>query len=163
MNMVSSNPRGGFVFPDGSEGKSSACARYTLEGGVTINLDALAHVGTVFNHASAKLGEFYRKLEEAQRIMHVGYWEWDLQTNRMIWSDELYRIFGMQPQERPMFGAPQEMIHPDNRGFVNQAVERALAGGARFDVEARIIRPKGEIRSVHGMADVKKTRQVAPS
>ena len=46
------------------------------------------------------LGESERKLEEAQRLAHVGYWERDPDTDLITWSDETYRIFGLQPQER---------------------------------------------------------------
>jgi PAS domain S-box-containing protein len=125
--------------------------------------DELAHVGAVFNQASTKLGELYRKLEEAQRIAQVGYWEWDLKTDRIIWSDEIYRIFGMRPQECPIdLAASRQRIHPDDWPFVAEAVKEALAGGARFDVEARIVRPTGELRIVHSMADVKRDASGRP-
>lgn len=48
---------------------------------------------------SRELQESKARLEEAQRVAHVGYWVWDLQTNHLIWSDETYRIFGLRPQE----------------------------------------------------------------
>jgi hypothetical protein len=51
---------------------------------------------------SRDLQESKTKLEEAQRITHVGYWEWDIATNGIKWSDETYRIYGMRPQECPM-------------------------------------------------------------
>src|SRR6202167_3393096 len=55
------------------------------------------------------------KLEEAQRIAHVGYWEWDLTSNRVIWSDETYRIYGLRPQEYPIeIGVVRKMIHPED-------------------------------------------------
>src|SRR6202034_1553294 len=51
---------------------------------------------------SRDLQESNARLEEAQRVAHVGHWEWDLETNVVVWSDETYRIFGLKPQERPM-------------------------------------------------------------
>src|SRR5207253_2958520 len=70
--------------------------------------DELASLGRVFNEAAGKLRSLYdnledskAKLEEAQRITHVGYWEWDILTGHVNWSDETYRIFGLRPQERP--------------------------------------------------------------
>jgi len=51
---------------------------------------------------SRDLQESKSKLEEAQRITHVGYWEWDVLTDRVNWSDETYRIYGLRPQEYPM-------------------------------------------------------------
>src|SRR5262245_4070995 len=82
------------------------------------------------------LGESERKLEEAQRLAHVGYWERDLATNRYTWSDETYRIFGLRPQERILsFGEVQELLHPADRQMRAAAVAEALQGGPRFDVE----------------------------
>jgi len=50
-------------------------------------------------HSEAYLVDSKAKLEDAQRIAHVGYWEWDLTSNHVIWSDETYRIYGLQPQD----------------------------------------------------------------
>src|SRR5229473_491867 len=51
---------------------------------------------------SRSLQESKARLEEAQSVAHVGYWDWDLETGEIIWSDETYRIFGFKPQERRM-------------------------------------------------------------
>jgi hypothetical protein len=50
---------------------------------------------------SSDLQDSKAKLEEAQRIAHIGYWEWDLTSNRVIWSDETYRIYGLRPRSIP--------------------------------------------------------------
>ena len=98
------------------------------------------------------------KLEEAQRNTHVGYWIWDLQTNRLTWPDETYRIFGLRPQERPIdLGAFQEMVHPEDREFLRRATQEALRGvEAPVDVEFRIVRPSGEVRTVHSKGGMKR-------
>src|SRR5882672_10000620 len=97
------------------------------------------------------------KLEEAQRIAHVGYWEWDLTSNRVIWSYETYRIYGLRPQEYPIdIAVLRNMIHPEDLEFVFRVAEEALRAGLRTDVEHRIIRPSGELRTVHSQGDVKK-------
>ena len=101
------------------------------------------------------LGESERRLEEAQRISHVGYWERDLATNRYTWSDENYRIFGLRPQERILsFGEVQELLHPADRAMRAAAVQEALRGGRRYDVEYRVIHPNGEVRFVRSVGDV---------
>jgi PAS domain S-box-containing protein len=101
------------------------------------------------------LGESERRLEEAQRISHVGYWERDLATNRYTWSDENYRIFGLRPQERTLsFGEVQELLHPADREMRVAAVAEALRGGRRYDVEYRVVRPNGEVRFVRSEGDV---------
>src|SRR5580692_2163439 len=93
--------------------------------------DELADLARAFNYAAQQLQKLYNdikrseaylaeskaKLEEAQRITHVGYWEWDIITGRVNWSDETYRIYGMRPQERPMdIATCQEKIHPEDWG-----------------------------------------------
>jgi PAS domain S-box-containing protein len=103
------------------------------------------------------------KLEEAQRIAHVGYWEWDLTSNRVIWSDETYRIYGLRAQEYPIdIAVIEKLIHPEDLDFVFRVAEEAIRGGLRTDVEHRIIRPSGELRTVHSQGDVKKDASGRP-
>ena len=102
---------------------------------------------------SRDLQESKAKLEEAQRITHVGYWEWDILTGRVNWSDETYRIYGLRPQERPMdLATVQEKVHPEDW---QRGMEEAL-GGARFNAECRLFRPTGEVRIAHFQGDVKR-------
>src|SRR5205823_11160849 len=96
-----------------------------------------------------------RKLEEAQRLAHVGYWERDPDTDLISWSDETYRIFGLQPQARILNLAQlPELVHPEDKQIVIKAVAEALRGGPRYDVEYRVVRPTGEVRFVHSPGDV---------
>jgi PAS domain S-box-containing protein len=95
------------------------------------------------------------KLEEAQRVAHVGYWECDLETNRITWSDETYRIYGLTPGESAI--TPDEMlarIHPEDRPIWSHAAAEGARGAARYDLEYRVIRPDGELRIVHSQGDL---------
>ena len=104
------------------------------------------------------------KLEEAQRITHVGYWEWDLATDSLIWSDETYRIFGLRPQERPMnVDALRDMIHPEDRDRLFREKEQSITSGVRYDVEHRIVRPSGEVRVLNSTRAVKKDESGRPT
>jgi len=79
---------------------------------------------------SRNLQESKARLEEAQRIAHIGHYEWNLIESRVIWSDESYRIFGLTPQEGPVdFDKVREMIHPDDRERVFRAVEEDIRSG----------------------------------
>ncbi|MGE5146179.1 MAG: sensor histidine kinase, partial [Candidatus Eiseniibacteriota bacterium] len=101
------------------------------------------------------LQESEARLEEAQRIAHVGYWGRDLDTDHISWSDEACRIFGLDPRDRLVdFRAFQEIVHPEDRQRIAGAVTRALRGGPRYDVEYRLLRPSGEIRIVHSQGDI---------
>jgi PAS domain S-box-containing protein len=95
------------------------------------------------------------KLEEAQRLAHVGYWERDLNTDIITWSDETYRIYGRPPQEGILrLSGLQKWIHPEDREMMMHAVDKALRGERRYDVEYRVVRPNGEVRFVHSSGDV---------
>jgi PAS domain S-box-containing protein len=99
-----------------------------------------------------KLEESNARLEEAQRLAHVGHWEWDLETQEVVWSDETYRIFGLKPQERPMeLAGVREMVHPDDRESLFGGVDADLSAGTYPVAEFRIVRPSGEVRTVHAI------------
>jgi PAS domain S-box-containing protein len=101
------------------------------------------------------LGESERQLEEAQRLTHVGYWERDPDTDLITWSDETYRIFGLEPQARTLsLTQLPDLIHPEDKQIMVQAVAEALRGGPRYDVEYRVVRTNGEVRLVHSQGDV---------
>jgi PAS domain S-box-containing protein len=95
------------------------------------------------------------KLEEAQRVAHVGYWEHDLDSDRLAWSDETYRICGLTPGEGPITRTVvMERMHPEDRPSWNQAVTAALCSGSHYEVEYRVVRPDGELRIVHNQGDL---------
>jgi PAS domain S-box-containing protein len=103
------------------------------------------------------------KLEEAQRVAHVGYWERDPDTHRITWSDETYRIFGLTPREATITVAEMlERIHPDDRPIWNQAAAEALRGASRYDLEYRVLRPDGELRIVHSQGDLRRDASGGP-
>jgi PAS domain S-box-containing protein len=125
--------------------------------GAVTDVSEQRHTEAVIRERERELQENKVKLEEAQRVAHVGYWEWDLRTDHMTWSDETYRIYGLQPQERPMdLATIREFVHPEDREFVFQKAAEALEGEVRADVEHRIVRPSGEVRVVHSQGDLKR-------
>jgi PAS domain S-box-containing protein len=112
---------------------------------------------------SRELQESKARLEEAQRVAHVGYWVWDLETNRLIVSDEYCRILGLTPQEELIdLDKVREMIHPDDREAVFRTAEEAVRSGTRADCEHRLLRPNGEVRIVHSLGDLKRDSSGRP-
>ena len=97
-----------------------------------------------------ELRESEARLGEAQSIAHLGNWDWDMRTNKLLWSDEIYRIFGRSPQE---FGATYDAflsyVHPDDRASVTAAVKTAVDERKLYNVEHRIVLPDGVVRVVH--------------
>jgi PAS domain S-box-containing protein len=99
--------------------------------------------------------EALRKSEKllfrAQAIAHTGSWELDLPADSLTWSDEVYRIFGYDPQEFPAtYEAFLAAVHPDDRAAVNEAYSRSLRDGREgYEIEHRIVRHNtGEVRHV---------------
>jgi len=94
-------------------------------------------------------------LIHAQRIAQMGNWDWQITENRLYWSEGIYRLFGIEPDE---FDATYEAflnyVHEDDRAAVEEAVKLALESGAPYDIDHRLIRPDGEIRYVHESAEV---------
>lgn len=95
------------------------------------------------------------RLREAQRLAHIGSWEWEIEPNKIIWSDELYSLYGL---DRETFGASYEAflerVHPDDRDRIRSAIEAAYADGRPFSFEHRIVRPDGTVRIHHGQGGV---------
>lgn len=90
------------------------------------------------------------RLNRAQEIAHLGSWELDLVGGRLTWSDEVYRIFGLEPQQfRATYEAFLDMVHPEDRATVDAAYSSSLRDGAAYEITHRIIRNGGELRWVH--------------
>jgi diguanylate cyclase (GGDEF)-like protein/PAS domain S-box-containing protein len=96
-----------------------------------------------------------RRLEQAQAISHMGSWEWDVRANKVTWSAELYRIYGLEPDGFPAtFEGYLERVHADDRERVQATIGRALADHRTFVFEERIVRPDGEIRQLDSRGEV---------
>ena len=102
-----------------------------------------------------KLRKSKAGLAEAQRIAHLGNWEWDVKTGEVLWSDETFRIYGYEPQEFvPTFEKLMEVVHPDDRDLVKQNLDGTLYEGEPYDFEHRTVRPNGEERVLHRQAQL---------
>jgi len=88
-----------------------------------------------------ELRESRRRLAEAQQIAQVGSWEWDIDADRIRWSEELYRMFGLKPQQfEATFAAFLDSVHPDDRERVKHTIAAAFDSLQPFEFEHRIVR-----------------------
>jgi PAS domain S-box-containing protein len=95
--------------------------------------------------------------KEAQRVAHIGHWELYPEIGTPVWSDEIFRIFGLNPQEKePSFTDHETHLHPDDWPLLNNAVTLASTEGTPFDIIFRIVRPDGEIRWTHAIGTTTK-------
>ena len=98
--------------------------------------------------AEDELRQNQELLLEAQQIGHIGNWWHDLVTGEIYWSDEFFRILGIEPQE-PSIELSISLIHPDDLHIILSAMEKPTAGEQEHVQEFRIVRPDGEVRWIH--------------
>ncbi|MDP2828910.1 MAG: PAS domain S-box protein [Sulfuricellaceae bacterium] len=143
------------VWPDGS-------LRWVLErGDVTRNKNGSpTHMlGVVQDITERRLAGHKRQASEAslanaQRIAHLGNWDYDLVSGQIVWSDEVYRIFGLEPGGiSPDIQSYYHWTHPDDRARLRNGEEKTIREG-RGEILHRIVRPDGSIRHVHLIGEV---------
>lgn len=105
---------------------------------------------------TAELREGQKLLAEAQNIAHVGSWQWDIEADRISWSDELKRIHGLAPEEfgATLEGFARDHLHPEDRGRVEKLVASAVEGRGPLAWQHRIVRPDGSVRLLQLHAEV---------
>jgi PAS domain S-box-containing protein len=105
--------------------------------------------------AEEGLRESQARLLKAQRIAQLGNWNWDIVSGCLHWSDEIYRVFGLTPQQfDATYEAFLESVHPDDRTHVVESVNATLRAGKSYSIDHRIVLPDGSIRYVHEQAEV---------
>ncbi|PVG81989.1 hybrid sensor histidine kinase/response regulator [Nocardioides gansuensis] len=151
--------------------RALARMRATGEGGTNIDSYLVRPDGTTVwglvsfapvHHEGRRIGWLHRvtpyterkklleQLENAQRIAHVGSWEWDVGSNVIRWSDELYRIFGVSQGAPASYESYLELIHPDDRELASSAVARAVETGEAYSFDHRVVRADDTLRWVRG-------------
>jgi PAS domain S-box-containing protein len=92
---------------------------------------------------------------QAQRLAHLGSWRWDRQSGESHWSDENYRLLGLEPGSADAnYDTFIAAVHPEDREAVAQAVARLTVGEGLFDFQYRTLAPDGRVRHLHGRAEV---------
>ncbi|MBT4889280.1 MAG: PAS domain-containing protein, partial [Rhodospirillales bacterium] len=102
-----------------------------------------------------QLDEKTKRLEEAEKLGNIGHWSVDAKSGELYWSDEVYRIHGLEPGSEITVEEAIKAYHPEDRQYVSDYVEAALEKKDDFQFEHRIIRPSGEVRYVRSTGAVK--------
>lgn len=111
--------------------------------------------------AEETLKQSENRLKLSQEIAHLGSWELDLASNKLTWTDEVYRIFGLKPQEFDVtYEVFLEMIHPDDQAAVDAAYLNSIKEGRdSYEIEHRIVRKSnGEVRFVQEKCEHKRDK-----
>ena len=95
------------------------------------------------------------QLAEAQALASLGSWDWNVDTNRITWSDEMFRLYGLEPGSIEIdYDRYQSLVHPDDRQLGNDIVSTSLRTGEPFAYDHRVIRPDGDERVFHARGRV---------
>jgi PAS domain S-box-containing protein len=115
----------------------------------------VADLARELDERDRELHEQTRDLRVAQALAHLGSWNWNITTGEVEWSDELYRIFGYAPRSREItFARFMSAVLPDDHDRVLASIDAALAGTEPYEMECRIVRPEGEVRTIHCCGEV---------
>lgn len=139
------------IWPDGTERLVHEEVEAILDGdGKAVALAGTMQDVTDLRETENQLQRLTRSLANAQRIAHIGNWDWDAVTKAEWWSDEVYRIMGLEPGSvTPGYESFMERIHPDDKKRVGGTIEAAQNSLGSYDVDFRIVRIDGEVRVVH--------------
>lgn len=113
--------------------------------------------------AAERLEKSEASLARAQRMAHLGNWDWNIATGELFWSDEVYRLFGLVPgQSGVTYETFLNFVHPEDRGLVTQSVNAALVEQKPYSIDHRIVLPDSSVRVVHEEAEVTRDREGRP-
>jgi two-component system cell cycle sensor histidine kinase/response regulator CckA len=105
--------------------------------------------------AEEALRDSERRLREAQEVGHTGYFDWDIRSNEIVWSEEARRMYGFDPGEcSPTLESTVGLVPPEDRERVRRQLALALDVNSDYDIEHRIGRPDGKIIHVHARGKV---------
>jgi PAS domain S-box-containing protein len=126
-----------------------------LTAGVAISLLILGAVLADRSRALEDLARAHAGLTEAQEVAHIGSWEWDIPADRISWSDELYRLWGLPPgSEDITYEWYLDSIHPGDRELARRTIDEAYESKRPFVFDHRVASADGTVRWIHSRGRV---------
>ncbi len=102
-----------------------------------------------------ELRDSRERLAEAERVAQIGSWQWDIVQDRVSWSDGLFHIYGLTPQEfDPTLNGAENRVYADDRERVRDTLQKAVAARSSFMLEYRAVRADGRMRTLSNRAEV---------
>jgi PAS domain S-box-containing protein len=133
--------------PDGSEWDGEGHLMAFELGGRALMQSTMQDI-TLRKRTEAALQESEARLNEAQRLARVGSWQRDLATNKLSWSDEIFRIFEVDPSVTPTYKIFITSVHPDDRTLVGETYQRSVSVRETYDLVHRLLMPDGRVKHV---------------
>ena len=126
------------------------------DGGQVVRLFGTAQDITELIRIQEELRESQAQLKETHRLAQIGIWDWTAETDTVIWSEELYRIAGCDPQQpAPSYAEHPKIYTPDSWNRLKAAVEKSRETGESYQLELELVRPDGSTRWVNAFGRVK--------
>ena len=146
--------------------------KWILDRGSVVQFDKMGKplrmVGTRFDISERKLFEkkinhSQERMNRTQQLAHIGDWERDLNTNELVWSDEMYRLIGYAPGDsRGTYENFLKQVHPGDRQTVINLTANAIKEGRPYSAEYRMVRDDGTIHFMHAIAELSRDLQGNP-
>jgi PAS domain S-box-containing protein len=146
------------VWPDGTVRWVAARGKfYYSESGVPERMLGMAHDVTERKLVEQALRESEGDLTEAQRMANVGSWQWDVHTDTVTWTEQLYRIAGMDPSLPPVSYKGHETLYtPESWLRLRSAVEEALRSGTPYELDLEMYQPDGTTKWIIAKGEVRR-------
>jgi C4-dicarboxylate-specific signal transduction histidine kinase len=119
------------------------------ESGAVVKWYGVGHDIEDQKRAESALRRSEAYLAEAQRLSITGSFGWKIASGEMFWSDETYRILGVDRAVNPTIDIILQCVHPDDREFVRREIDRAARGEQDCDFEHRLLTPNGSVKHLH--------------
>ncbi len=117
--------------------------------------DELASARAAQHEAEDALAALQSRVDNAQALALMGDYDWHIATDTNTWSDQLFRIYGLEPQSfNPTYEKFLSFIHPDDRDRIQGIHQAAYASGEPYQMIERIVRPDGEVRHLSSNGQV---------
>jgi diguanylate cyclase (GGDEF)-like protein/PAS domain S-box-containing protein len=125
------------------------------ESGAVVRIAGIARDITERKQTLAMLEENRQRLALATESAHIGIWDWDVRSGRLIWDSRMYRLYGVAEARAPaVYATWRDSLHPDDRNRAEIEWDSALAAGAEYNSEFRVLWPGGEVRYIEAHAAI---------
>jgi len=125
-----------------------------LEAIVAARTGKLSEANLSLAEKARKLRSSEDRLKNAERLAHVGNWDWDVKANHLSWSDEIFRIFAMSPAFIPSWDACVKAVLPQDRERLQRWIRECLTEKSGHGIEFQLLRPNGDVRTIICTAEV---------